>query len=75
MDLLKSGTVVSHTKLGYGAGAKSIVNANQLVGRYPGDSDRGRDGESVNAKNVYTDLLVSCDCSLIGNILWTEHRR
>ena len=32
VGLLKSGKVLSHTKAGYGTGAKSIVNADQLIG-------------------------------------------
>lgn len=31
VGLLKSGKVLSHTKAGYGTGAKSIVNADQLI--------------------------------------------
>lgn len=32
VGLLKAGKVLSHTKAGYGTGAKSIVNADQLIG-------------------------------------------
>ena len=32
VGLLKPGKVLSHTKAGYGTGAKSIVNADQLIG-------------------------------------------
>ena len=32
VELLKAGKVLSHTKAGYGTGAKSIVNADQLIG-------------------------------------------
>ena len=32
MGLLTFGKVLSHTKAGYGTGAKSIVNADQLIG-------------------------------------------
>lgn len=32
VGLLKSGKVLSHTRAGYGTGAKSIVNADQLIG-------------------------------------------
>ena len=94
VGLLKSGKVLSHTKAGYGTGAKSIVNADQLVSctvTYPNkkitdckaklqpgdvlvhDSSIGiynpiggtpalltaREGQPINSKKVYTDLLVS----------------
>lgn len=32
VGLLKPGKVLSHSKAGYGTGAKSIVNADQLIG-------------------------------------------
>ena len=32
VGLLKAGKVLSHSKAGYGTGAKSIVNADQLIG-------------------------------------------
>ena len=94
VGLLKSGKVLSHTKAGYGTGAKSIVNADQLVScavTYPNkkitdckanlqpgdvlvhDSSIGiynpiggtpalltaREGQPINSKKIYTDLLVS----------------
>lgn len=94
VGLLKSGKVLSHTKAGYGTGAKSIVNADQLIGctvTYPNeriadykgklkpgdvlvhDSSIGiydpiggtpailtaREGQPINGKKQYTDLLVS----------------
>ena len=94
VGLLKPGKVLSHSKAGYGTGAKSIVNADQLIGctvTYPNeriadykgklkpgdvlvhDSSIGiydpiggtpailtaREGQPINGKKQYTDLLVS----------------
>ena len=94
VGLLKPGKVLSHSKAGYGTGAKSIVNADQLIGctvTYPNeriadykgklkpgdvlvhDSSIGiydpiggtpailtaREGQPINGKRQYTDLLVS----------------
>ena len=91
VGLLTAGKILSHSKAGYGTGAKSIVNADQLIdctvtypderiGAYqanlqPGDvlvhdSSIGvwigsgklmtaREGQPINDKNVYTDLVVT----------------
>ena len=94
VGLLKPGKVLSHSKAGYGTGAKSIVNADQLIActvTYPNeriadykgklkpgdvlvhDSSIGiydpiggtpailtaREGQPINNKKQYTDLLVS----------------